>query len=103
MTTRALARAPARTSRRLVETVELEVGAPMVSVDGGVSSSTEPPGVVSSADVVVVGRDATDAADGVVLAGRERGGPIAVDHDVAGGDQHVVDQGGREVGHRERA
>src|SRR4249920_630524 len=52
MTTRAVARTPARTRSRLVETLLGEVGAPIVSVDGGVSSSTWPPGVVSS-DVVV--------------------------------------------------
>src|SRR6478672_5768526 len=53
MTTRAVARTPARTRSRLVETLLGEVGAPIVSVDGGVSSSTWPPGVVSSEVVVV--------------------------------------------------
>src|SRR6478752_6524957 len=53
MTTRAVARTPARTRSRLVETLLGEVGAARVSVDGGVSSSTWPPGVVSSEVVVV--------------------------------------------------
>src|SRR5689334_11026166 len=47
-TTRTAARMPARTRSRPVETVLELVGWLIVSVCGGVSSSTEPSGVVSS-------------------------------------------------------
>ena len=52
MTTRAVARTPARTRSRLVETLLEEVAAPIVSVDGGVSSSTEPSGVSFAVEFV---------------------------------------------------